>query len=316
MMPDAPVTIVTGGAGFIGSAVCRRLSADGQRVVGYDNLSRGRREHLSSPATLVEGDIRDERRWKETLAAVRPSTVVHLAAMHYIPDCVARPAEALDVNVEGTRTILDGCLGSSVRRVIFASTGAVYAPSDLPCVENQTPIGPLEVYGQSKRLGEQLVETFCRETGVSVAVLRLFNAVGPYETNPHVIPHIFESLRTSDSISLGNVAPRRDYVDTRDVAAAIATVLGAPLGFHCLNVGTGVAHSVSDVVSILQRLLDRPIVINRQAARARANERMVLVADIAAIRRLTGWAPALQLEDSLRELVQAYGLRIGTSKAG
>jgi len=316
MMPDARVTIVTGGAGFIGSALCPRLIADGHQVVVYDDLSRGRREYLPSPAALVEGDIRDERRWKETLAAVRPSTVVHLAAMHYIPDCVARPAEALDVNVEGTRSILDGCRDSSVRRIIFASTGAVYAPSDRPCVEDQTLIGPVEVYGQSKHLGEQLVETFRRETGVSCAILRLFNAVGLNETNPHVIPHIFESLRTSDSIALGNIAPRRDYVDTRDVAAAIATVLEVPPGFHCLNVGTGVAHSVSDVVGILRRVLDRPIVIEQRAARARANERMVLVADISTIRRLTGWAPALSLEDSLKALVHAYGLRIGTSMAG
>jgi UDP-glucose 4-epimerase len=316
MNPDAPVTIVTGGAGFIGSAVCGRLIADGHRVVAYDDLSRGRREYLPFPATLLEGDIRDERRWQETLAAVRPSTVVHLAAMHYIPDCLARPAEALNVNVEGTRRILDGCRGSSVRQFVFASTGAVYAPSDLPCVEDKTPIGPLEVYGESKHLGEQLVEAFCRETGVSCAALRLFNAVGVYETNPHVIPHIVESLRTSDSIALGNISPRRDYVDTRDVAAAVATVLEAPPGFHCLNVGTGVAHSVSDVVSILRRILDRPIVIDQQAARARENERMLLVADISAIRRLTGWAPAFCLEDSLKELVRAYGLRTGTSRAG
>ena len=79
----------------------------------------------------------------------------------------------------------------------------MYAPTDDPCVEDTTPLGPLEVYGESKLAGEQLVEAFHDETGIATSILRLFNGIGRHETNPHVVPHIFESLQTSDAIRLG-----------------------------------------------------------------------------------------------------------------
>jgi UDP-glucose 4-epimerase len=300
--------LVTGAAGFIGSALCRRLLSAGHHVIGYDNLSRGRRDYLPPAVHFVEGDIRDRRCLHETISGTTPDCVIHLAAMHFIPDCMARPEETLDVNVEGTRRLLHSCLGSSVRSFIFASTAAVYAPTDSPCVEETTPLNPLEIYGQSKLAAEQLVGGFHAETDVSTSILRLFNAVGRRETNPHVIPHIFESLQTSDTIRLGNLAPRRDYIDTRDVADAMLAVLEAAHGPHVLNVGTGVAHSVGDIVETLRRILGYPIVVAQDPSRARATERMLLVADIGGIRRLTGWTPQIALDEVLRDLVSAYRL--------
>ena len=94
--------LVTGAAGFIGSALCARLLATGRQVVGYDNLSRGRRELLPGGVHLVEGDIRDAASVQDAVSAFEPECVVHLAAMHFIPDCIARPQETLDVNVAPT----------------------------------------------------------------------------------------------------------------------------------------------------------------------------------------------------------------------
>ena len=230
--------LVTGAAGFIGSALCARLRSAGRQVVAYDNLSRGRREFLPEDVHLVEGDIRDAARVRETVSAFGPDCVVHLAAMHFIPDCIARPQETMDVNVAGTRHVLDSCRGSAVRSVIFASSGAVYAPSDVPCLEEATPLGPLEVYGESKLAGEQLARTFHEETGIATSILRFFNAIGRNETNPHVVPHLFESLQTSDVVRLGNMAPRRDYIDTRDIAEAILAVADSAQELSVFNVGT------------------------------------------------------------------------------
>ena len=308
--------LVTGAAGFIGSALCRRLLSAGHRVVGYDDLSRGRREYLPQGVRLVEGDIRDRARLAETLSAVTPDCVIHLAAMHFIPDCIARPQETLDVNVDGTRRVLESCRGSSVRSVIFASSAAVYAPADRPCVEDTTPLRPVEIYGESKLAAEQWVCAFHEDTGISTSILRLFNAVGRHETNPHVIPHIFESLQTSDVLALGNIAPRRDYIDTRDVAEAMLAVSEGSHGLHVLNVGTGVAHSVSDIVESLRRVLGRPIVVVQEPSRVRATERMLLVADIEKIRRATGWTPRIALEAALEDLVRAYALKTEPSSAG
>jgi len=308
--------LVTGAAGFIGSALCRRLVSAGHHVVGYDDLSRGRREYLPPGVRLVEGDIRDRARLAETLSAVMPDCVIHLAAMHFIPDCIAHPKETLDVNVEGTRRVLECCRGRRVRRVIFASSAAVYAPADGPCVEDTTPLRPLEVYGESKLAAEHLVRAFHEDTGIAASILRLFNAVGRRETNPHVIPHIFESLQTSEVLALGNLAPRRDYIDTRDVAEAILVVSGGSHGLQVLNVGTGVAHSVGDIVESLRRILGRPIVVVQEPLRVRATERMLLVADIEKMRSATGWTPRVTMEETLDDLVQAYGLKTKPSAAG
>lgn len=307
--------LVTGGAGFIGSTLCGRLCALGHRVVAYDNLSRGRRELLPSGVELVEGDIRDGRQVAEVVADVKPDQVVHLAAMHFIPDCIARPQETMDVNVEGTRHVLDACRASSVRRVIVASTAAVYAPSDVPCVEDRTPLRPLEIYGESKLATERLSIAFHEESGIATAILRLFNAVGRHETNAHVIPHIFESLQRGDAVRLGNIAPARDYIDTRDIADAIVAVSERPPGLSVLNVGTGVACSVRDIVDLLSRILGRQIVVVQETSRMRPTERMLLVADTHKIRRETGWIPRILLKDSLQDLVAAYGLRTATSSA-
>ena len=301
--------LVTGAAGFIGSALCRRLLSAGHQVVGYDNLSRGRRQYLPEGVRLVEGDIRDTARMKETVSASRPDWVIHLAAMHYIPDCIARPHETIDVNVEGTRRVLESCRRSSVQTFIFASTGAVYASTDRPCLEDATPLRPLEVYGESKLAAERLVGAFHAETGILTGILRLFNAIGRNETNPHVVPHIFESLQTSDVIRLGNMTPYRDYIDTRDVVDAIVAVADSSHALRVFNVGTGVASSVENIVELLRRVLGRAITVVQEPSRLRATERMLLVADIEKICRDTLWTPRISLEDSLRDLVAAYRLQ-------
>lgn len=307
--------LVTGAAGFIGSVLCQRLHAAGHHVVAYDNLSRGRRELLPDDVTFVEGDVRDGARLSETVTSSNPDCVVHLAAMHFIPDCIARPQETMDVNVEGTRRVLDSCRNSSVRRVVFASSAAVYEPSDEACREDATGLRPLEVYGESKLIGEGLTAAFCEETGIATSVLRFFNAIGRNETNPHVIPHIFDSLRAGDVIELGNMAPRRDYIDTRDVADAIVAAAEAARGFSVFNVGTGVACSVSEIVELIGGILGRPITVVGEPSRMRATERMLLLADIGKIGRATGWTPTIPLKDTLKDLVAAYGLQTEPSSA-
>lgn len=303
---------ITGGAGFIGSALCHCLHAAGYRIVVYDNLSRGQRSLLPPDVTFVEGDIRDGSRVRAAILAEEPGTLIHLAAMHFIPDCVARPQETAQVNVEGTRLVLEGCRGSTVRHVVFASTGAVYAPVEQACLEDETPLRPLEVYGESKLAGERLVRAFQEESGLACTILRLFNAIGRHETNPHVLPHVFESLQTSDAIELGNLAPQRDYIDTRDIAEAIRAVMHTAAGLRVLNVGSGVAHSVSDVIARLRVILGRDITIVQDAQRTRPADRMCLLAGIDRIRAAAGWAPRFSLDDTLRDMAAAYGLRIGS----
>lgn len=306
-----PAVLITGAAGFIGSALCGRLHSEGHRIVAYDDLSRGKRVLLPPDITFIQGDIRDDAGVRRAILAEKPDTVIHLAAMHFIPDCIARPQETMEVNVEGTRRVLESCRASSVRHVVFASTAAVYAPVDDACQEDETPLGPLEIYGQSKLDGERLVGALHEASGLPCSILRLFNAIGRNETNPHVVPHIFESLRTSSVIRLGNTSPQRDYIDTRDIAEAILAVMRTANGLRIFNVGTGTAHSVADVIERLRLILGRDITVQQDLERVRATERMRLLADIGRIESAAAWTPRFSLDDTLRDLSSAYGLDIG-----
>lgn len=301
---------VTGGAGFIGSALTSSLVAGDHDVVIFDNFERGRRDNVPSASTVevIEGDIRDKQRVSRAIAASRPHFVVHLAALHFIPDCIARPAETLEINVEGTRNVLEGCTECGVRGFVFASSAAVYAPSDYSCRESTSAVGPSDVYGESKKLGERLVHSWHGATGTDTSILRIFNAIGARETNPHVLPHLLESLRTSDTVPLGNTHTRRDYVDTRDIAAAVVAVANRTVGCQTYNVGSGVAYSVAEIVELLRTELGRPVTIVVDPDKVRRIDRLLLRADTARIRTEIGWVARVTLLQSLSELAQSYGL--------
>ena len=273
-------------------------------------VARPTRPTCRGDVQLVEGDIRD-RRGAETMAATRPDCVIHLAAMHFIPDCIARPDETLEVNVEGTRRVLEHCRGSiRAARRVRVDSGRLCADRRA-LRRGRDASRPLEIYGESKLAGEQLVERFPRGDGRRATILRLFNAVGRHETNPHVVPHIFESLQTSDIIPLGNVEPRRDYIDTRDIAEAMLAVVESSRGLrraqrrHC----RGLLRERHRASCSGRSSVDRSTVVE-EASRMRATERMVLVADIERIRLATAWTPRIPLQESLKDLVAAYGLRV------
>ncbi|HEV8551171.1 MAG TPA: NAD-dependent epimerase/dehydratase family protein, partial [Polyangiaceae bacterium] len=181
---------ITGGAGFIGSALLQAALKAGHSLTVFDNFSRGRREYCPADARVevVEGDIRDRRRVREAITSDRPDAVIHLAGLHFIPDCIKRPQECLQINVDGTGNVLSAAAAVGVKRFVFASTAAVYAPTSDACVEKSTPLDPAEVYGQSKILGELLARGHHDRTRTAVTLLRLFNAIGPRETNPHILP--------------------------------------------------------------------------------------------------------------------------------
>jgi UDP-glucose 4-epimerase len=303
---------VTGGAGFLGSALTWLLSGLGHEVVVFDNLERGQAKYLplDRQVSLLRGDIRDGAALESALAESRPDHVVHLAALHFIPDCIARPDDTREINVEGTRLLLSACSAVRPQSVIFASSAAVYAAGDVPCSEAVTPLGPSEVYGESKVQGEELVREFHARTRSNVTILRIFNAIGPRETNPHVVPHVFESLRVSDRIALGNVTPERDYVHTSDIAAAVLAVSQRSSGCETYNVGFGRAHSVAEIVRILGEKLRRTLHVDVDPKRLRNVDRPILLADITKIGERVGWAPRYSLDAALEELIGHYHLRV------
>lgn len=296
--------LVTGGAGFIGHHLCTALARRGARVCALDNLSTGRRELLDGApesVELIELDIRDHDELARLLRSFAPDVVFHLAGLHFIPDCNRDPLATLQVNTVGTAAVAEAIRSlSAVRRLVFTSSGAVYAPGSEICRESDQP-APDDVYGETKLFAEHIVGRFARESGVSAVVLRLFNVYGPGETNPHLIPEVLDQALVTDTITLGNLTPRRDYIHVDDVVDALLRSGSAvPAAAPVLNIGTGQDHSVSDVVAALARVIERPLHAVTDPGRTRQTDRPRLRADTSLATSTLGWTARFDLESGLR----------------
>lgn len=299
---------MTGGLGFIGNELVRRLRRT-RDVAILDNHSRvaPRLDDLAD-VPVHDVDVTDAPAVRALVRRLRPQCVFHMAALHYIPECNAEPERTLRVNVEGTLAVLNACGAVGVRRVIFASSGAVYGDSATPLSEGAR-LAPVDVYGWSKAFGEDLCRWAARALRLQVVAARLFNNFGPRETHPHLIPEILSQLRRGDILHLGNLAPIRDYIHTRDTAAALVALADTDVPqFVAVNVATGRGASVRDLVAVLAAQLGRPLRIDIDPARFRPADKEKQVADIALLRHMTGWVPRVTLEAGLRDLARFEGL--------
>lgn len=302
--------MVTGGAGFVGPHLIRRLLDEGFAVAVVDNFSAGAPAHIApfeshSNFRLMEGDITDAAFVREAVASFHPGIVYHLAAIHFIPYCAAHPRETLQVNVVGTQNLLDALEGSAVSRFILASTGDVYAPSDSPHAESD-PLGSSNIYGMSKMFCERLLSLAERRYPETLfSACRFFNIYGPGETNPHVLPDILAGLRKGNILRMGNMDTKRDYIHVSDVAAALVRLASYTGPRRVFNIGTGIGSSVQDLIQGLEKALGSAVQIEIDPSKVRRVERQNLVADISLARKELSWSPQISLEKGLKNLLKA-----------
>ena len=299
--------LITGGAGFIGSAVIAELQAHGHDIAVIDNLSFGNRNFINVPdARFHTIDIRDRAAMAEVFAAYQPDWVIHLAAIHFIPYCNQHPYESADINISGTMHVLDlAGEAASVEKVFFASTAAVYPIYDDAVSENHAT-GPLDIYGLSKLTGERLCNEFHQRTGIKTVICRFFNAFGPNETNPHLIPEIQQQVNDGKrTINLGNLTPKRDFIHTSDMARAVRMLMTADgQGINTFNLGRGIEYSVTEIVEAFERQLGEKITIEQEQSRIRKTERMHLLADVSKLKAETGWEPEWGIDEGIATLLQ------------
>lgn len=297
--------LVTGGLGFVGNEVTRQLQAADVAVAILDIGHRRapRIEDLSS-VPRYEVDLTDGAAVRAAVADYAPDAIIHLAAIHFVPECNAEPGRTLRVNVEGTQHLADAAVSAGVTHLVFASSGAVYADAVDPLRED-TPITPVDVYGVSKYAGELALGLFANRGRIRVTIVRLFNVYGPRETNAHIIPEIVAQLRCGDVLRLGNVTTVRDYVHVRDAADGFirfATSHGP--SFRVANLGTGTGYSVKDLVARMGALLGRPISIETDHTRYREADKQVQVASTVGLQAALGWIPETPLDAGLRDLLR------------
>jgi UDP-glucose 4-epimerase len=302
-------SLVTGGAGFIGSNLVDALLARGDAVTVVDDLSTGRRENLdgalAAGAELVELDIRDREALGECFAAARPELVFHLAAQIDVRRSVAEPAFDASINVGGTANVLEAARGCGAARVVFSSTGgAIYGEGQgqrLPLGED-APIAPMSPYGQSKFAAEGYLALYGRLHGLSGVALRFGNVYGPRQDplgEAGVIAIFCGRLRSGGRPTVfGDGRQTRDYIYVGDVVAAM--LAGAESGYDGpLNVGTGVETDVLELVAKLGELGDGGE-FEPQFAAERIGEVQAISLDPARAQRELGWRPDVGLGEGLR----------------
>jgi UDP-glucose 4-epimerase len=296
--------LVTGGAGFVGKELVRTLHAKADVLVA-DLLRFGRPDWLKGAPEGISFrlvDIRDAAAIRALIEEFRPDVVVHLAAIHYIPECDADPANAVATNVAGTVNVLAACPPAT--RFVFASSGAVYKPDEAPHREFFSELEPADIYGITKLQGEAYVRAFAADRGLSGCIVRLFNVIGPGETNPHLLPAIVAQLREGvGEIDLGNTWPKRDYIDVLDAASGFAAVAldGIPKAGDCevVNLGSGQQYSVTEILERMRSVLGLEFEVRHDPRRMRAVDRPFLGADISRIREIFGWSPVHMLDATL-----------------
>jgi UDP-glucose 4-epimerase len=302
--------LVTGGAGFLGPQLIKRLLRQSWSVLTIDNLSNGSRDHLepfaADPAfAFAEGDITDGDFLTRTVGQFEPDAVFHLAALHFIPYCIAHPSDTLRVNVLATQLLLDALKSTHVRSFVLASTADVYITSERPHSESD-PQGTTNIYGVTKMTAEQLLKLAqMRYPGVRFFTARFSNIFGPGETNPHVLPEIMAGVRRGSVLRLGNLEPRRDYIYVDDVAEALLQMTAYEGVHRIFNVSTHKGSSVTDLVRTVERLIGKELRVEVDPAKVRRVERMSLVLDNSLIRRELNWMPATSLEEGLRSVLAA-----------
>jgi UDP-glucose 4-epimerase len=299
--------LLTGGAGYVGSACLRWLLEHGHDAVAYDNLAEGNAQAVP-PGRLVIGDVLDTPALAEALRKHGAEAVMHFAALAVVPESIREPARYWHVNVAGTRSVLEAMRIAAVDRVVFSSTAATYDfDAPMPLTED-SPQRPRSPYGTTKLAAEQMIRDFALAYGMGAAILRYFNASGAdpdgwhgedrrHET--HLIPLILQAAvgnRPRVLIYGGDWPTRdgtceRDYVHTRDLAEAhrLAIEKVQPGSVLVYNVGTGTGTTVLEALRACQAVVGRTI--PHETVGRRDGDPPVLIASPCRLEQELGWKP-------------------------
>lgn len=311
--------LVTGGAGYIGSHAAHALCDRGDEVWVVDNLSKGVRHAVPSRAQFHQADIGDRSAMAPILAAAKPTAILHFAGSVVVPESVAFPVAYFRNNLASTITLIEMALEAGVESVIFSSTAAVYGePASLP-ITVDSPTRPINPYGLSKLMVEQVLEAASGAHGLRVGILRYFNVAGadPAGRTGQSTPGATHLIKVACEVAMGK-RPKmaifgtdfptrdgtgiRDYIHVSDLVDAHVLLLDHLTrvgGLHRFNCGYGQGTSVREVIDVLNECLGYAIPV--EIADRRPGDPAELWTESAALRQVLGWTPRFA---DLRTIVQ------------
>jgi len=306
--------LVVGGAGYIGSHLVKEL-VEKEDVVVLDNLSTGHREAVDKRAIFVRGDLGNEEDLQMVFRSYPIKAVMHFAAYSLVGESVIDPLKYYENNVASTLTLLKVMIKFKVKNFIFSSTAATYGIPNVELIDEMTTTAPINPYGQSKLMVEQMLADFSKSYGLNYVVLRYFNAAGAHQSavigeshdpETHLIPIILQQLLgTREKISVfgsdydtEDGTCIRDYIHVTDLAQAhilaLEALLSGEKSTETYNLGNGLGYSVKEVIETCERVTG--IKANVEMSERRAGDPARLVASANKIFSELGWKAERDLE--------------------
>jgi UDP-glucose 4-epimerase len=291
--------LVTGGCGFIGVNLVKRLRGRGDAVRVFDNLSTGRHEDIASlGAQVIVGDVRDARALSDV--AKGTDVVVHLAAHTRVIESISDPDLNFDVNVIGTKNVLQACRDAGVQKLVFASTGGAILGDRKPPVHEEMVPRPISPYGAGKLAGEAYCSAFAGSFGLNTVALRFSNVYGPFSYHKgSVIAQFYRDLLQGKPLVVyGDGSQTRDFVFVEDLIDAVLLAEQIDTPGDVFQIASGRETSLNQLIALIGQVVpDRKFSICYEPARRGEISRNY--ADIEKARKALGYEPRVSLEEGL-----------------
>jgi len=305
--------LVVGGAGYIGSVCAELLLDEGHVVAILDNLSEGHRRALDPRAEFIQGDLEDRQSIEKLLAKQKPDAVMHFAANALVGESMQNPSKYFRNNIANGLNLLDAMVSGGVEKIVFSSTCAIFGPPERVPIDENTPMRPINPYGESKLAFEKILRWYGEIHGLRFVSLRYFNAAGASEkfgedhrVETHLIPNVLKvALGEKPHVEIFGIDYEtpdgtciRDYIHILDLSRAhILALSSAKSDFY--NLGTGGGSSVREVIDACRKITGRKVDIVEKPRRPGDPPR--LIASSEKIERELGWKPQFQSLDAIIE---------------
>ncbi len=305
--------VVTGADGFIGSHLTESLLAEGYEVralAQYNSFNNwGHLEGIKHEnLEVVTGDVRDAAFCRHLLKGA--DTVMHLAALIAIPYSYVAPESYVDTNVKGTLNICQAALDLGLERVLVTSTSEVYGTARYVPIDEKHPRQPQSPYSASKIGADAIAKSFHNAFGLPLTIVRPFNTYGPRQSARAFIPTVITQIAAGERrIKVGDLSPTRDFNFVTDTAAGFIAIARSEEAIgHELNIATGTEVSMRETLDTVARIMEADVewVVDPERLRPSKSEVFRLCGDSSELRRLTGWAPRVTLEEGLRQTIDWF----------
>ena len=306
--------LVTGGAGFIGSALSRRLTIEGDEVVVLDNfnkyydpiLKHAREKALLQGIKVVEGDITNQDDLDSIFDGNKFDVVCHFAAQAGVRYSVEHPTEYIETNVLGTQMILETMKNFGVSQMVFASSSSAYGvDSKAPFTEEERADKPVSIYAATKRSCELIAHSYYHQYGINVTCLRFFTVYGPWSRPDMAMLKFAQKITAGEAIDIfnnGNL--RRDFTHVDDIVEGFIKAVRRPLGFEILNIGNGSPVELIKFIEILEKELG--IVAKKNMLPMQQGDVYETYADTTKAKEVLGFEAKIDFESGIKSFVDWY----------